>query len=231
MPALTPANRFVTLAECGATCTPGYWCTAASLSTVAHTCAPGSYSSAGATTCEPCPLGRYTDVAGTPTQCTLCPLGRYGAVTGLTVAMCSGLCSAGRYGGLAGESTAQCTGSCDAGRWGGLGETTSQCAGPCSAGYVQGRSARDTDSNLLAATCRQSMPHRRTADNYSDRLTAARVLWCAHTGLIGTTVPQGPHRRHRQCVPREQPVRQVLGPAHRRHHRPRPRSASVQLKV
>lgn len=135
--ALLPANRFVSLAECGTTCTAGYWCTTASLSPVAHPCDPGTFSAAGATACGQCPVGRYTDVTGTPTQCTPCATGRYGATTGLTVATCTGQCPAGRYGSALGESSAQCAGPCDAGRWGGLGETTSQCTGVCAAGYVQ----------------------------------------------------------------------------------------------
>ena len=69
----------VTLAQCNASCTPGYYCDSASLSTTFAICGVGSYSASNATTCSPCPPGTY------------------GASQGLGTAACSGNCTAGYY--------------------------------------------------------------------------------------------------------------------------------------
>ena len=135
MPALT--QRSVTLTECGtpvSSCTPGYTCMAASLSTRANPCGPGLYSPAGSSVCIPCPEGSYNNVTAAG-LCVSCPAGRYGSVSALSIPTCTDACPAGRFGVLGANSSA-CTAPCEPGRWGALGESSSQCSGACSAGYV-----------------------------------------------------------------------------------------------
>jgi hypothetical protein len=76
---------------------PGYFCPAGTNSSTMSTCPSGQYSLAGATTCSPCPPGRFGDVRG------------------LTTSSCSGPCAPGRYGDVDGLTGDQCVGPCQPG--------------------------------------------------------------------------------------------------------------------
>ena len=69
----------MTLAQCNASCTPGYYCDSASLSTTFAICSAGTYSTSNATTCTPCPPGTF------------------GILQGLGTTACNGNCTAGFY--------------------------------------------------------------------------------------------------------------------------------------
>jgi hypothetical protein len=65
-------------------CAAGYY---GVYQTTCNICPLGRYSLANSTTCTACPAGKYAATLGT-SSCSLCPAGRYSDVTGATACPC-----------------------------------------------------------------------------------------------------------------------------------------------